>query len=91
MDDDWLEIVNEMSDDCVFLSAKGVVVKALHDCLDLPAEDLLTIGDHVAVCLHQYATDLCGPNQIPAIVYTMGYRGEFQPIDTGIDDEEEVM
>ena len=86
-----MDIVDEMTPDCYFLSAKGVIVKGLNDCMDLPMEDMLTIAEHVAVCLHKYATDLCGPNQIPAIVYTMGTHGEFQPIDTGPDEDEEVM
>jgi hypothetical protein len=85
-----MDIVDELTDDCYVLSARGVIVKALNDVLDLSFTELDEVAAHVTGCLYQYATSFCNPDQVPSIVFVYGSPGEFYALDNN-EGEGEVM
>ena len=77
-----MEVIDELTDDCYVLTAKGVLVKALFDKLDFDeAETCIDVASYCMEQLYEYATNFTKGDQIPAIVFSTSKNGEFEPID----------
>lgn len=85
-----MEIIDELSDDCYVLTAKGVLVKCLADTIEMSLEDILEIADYCVDELYTYASSFTKGDDMPAIIFVTSKNGEFISI-SDLSEKGEVM
>lgn len=74
------------------VTLKGLLVLCLKKYLpEMDSLDLIAVADEICQQAYDYACKLAEPNQVPAIVFVSGHQGDFEAIEVGDGEDEEVM